>query len=427
MDTFKVIDGGDLKGYIYLNPSDAEKLSLPTLSVVIFEHELGSFGAGRIRKSDDVTPGTVKIDSYLLQSSHVKHGDMVYLRKYEKEIKPLEHVEFVLIPFDREISGEELKSEAEEHISNLKGLLDNRIVFPGMEIKWDDLNVIVQIIPKKPKLVEDELGLLTWENISYAFSIKGIAEKFDAILLIDTSGSMQQKDLLVRNIATVIENLKDYAKEDPAFQAFLNQFREGTRVSRIMGAALAAQLYLHRKIERGFGERVAVVTFAKEADVLTIKPRGEPKLRPWVECKGEGAEIGIRVVSRFILERCQTGEGLTNMGEALEKAAEIIETFTPTSEGKKLPVMILLLTDGLPTTGRNPIEVVNEKFVNRRDVVIYSLGIGNQEEIDEDLLKEISELTMGEYSLCDDLGDLMDWFDKLAQEFTRILGRKQTK
>ncbi|MGQ4833387.1 MAG: vWA domain-containing protein, partial [Candidatus Asgardarchaeia archaeon] len=397
---YRVIDGGDLKGNILMNPSDMELLNLSTLSVIIFKHELGYFGAGRVKKDYNVEPGTIKVDTHLLESSHIKHGDEVEIEKYEKEVIPVTRVNFVLIPHNPGTSAEELKARAEEKSDELKNLLDNKIVFDGMEISWPSLNSIVRIVTKQPKLGAYEVGLLTWEELTYSFSVKGMAEKFDAILLIDTSGSMQQKDLLVKNISPVIESLKDYARDDSSFQAFLNQFKEGTRVTRIMGAALAAQLYLQRKIERGFGERVAVVTFAREADELTFKPRGSSRLQPWVECKGEGAEIGIKVISRFIQEKCQSGEGLTDMAAALEKAAEIADQFDPLPDGKKLPVMILLLTDGLPTKGRNPIDVVKERFADRSDVVIYTLGIGNPEEIDEDLLREISQVTKGQYSLC---------------------------
>jgi len=420
---FRVIEGGDLKGNIHMNPKDMEDLDLSTLSVIIFKHEFGYFGAGRVKKDQTVERGTIKVDSYLLESSHIKHGDEVEIIKYEKPVNPISKVEFILEPRRPDIPAEELKAIAEERSNELKLLLDNKIVFEGMEINWPTLDVTVKIMSKEPKLGAYEVGLLTWEELSYSFSVKGMAERFDAILLIDTSGSMQQRDLLVKNISPVIESLKDYARDDPSFQAFLNQFKEGTRVTRIMGAALAAQLYLQRKIERGFGERVAVITFAREADELTFKPRGSPTLQPWVECKGEGAEIGIKVVSRFIQEKCQSGEGLTDMGAALEKAAEIVDQFKPLPDGRKLPVMLLLLTDGLPTKGRNPIDVVKEKFAKRKDVVIYTLGIGNPEEIDEDLLREIAALTKGQYSLCADLGDLMDWFDRLAQEFTRVLGK----
>jgi len=418
---FKVIDGGDLKGYVYMNPEDMSALGLTTLSVIIFEDAIGNIGAGQVRKNDNVELGTILVDKFILEGSHIKHGDVVTIRKYDKEIVGIERVEFVLEPLSPELTGEELKALAEEHIASLKSILDNRIVFPGMEVYWSDVGIVVHIVPIKPKLKGDELGLLSWEAIEYVFGIKGIAERFNAILLIDTSGSMKREDLIVRNIATVIENLKDYARNDPLFQAFLSQFKEGKNVSRISGAALAAQLYLHRKIERGFGEKVAVVTFSKDAKELVFRPHDSNTLVPWVSCKGEGAEIGIKVVSRFIIERCQKASGLTNMGAALEKAAQIIPTFPPNQNGKRFPVMILMLTDGIPTTGRNPIDVVNEHFAYSKDIVIYTLGIGQADEIDEDLLKEIANLGHGEFSHCDDLGELMDWFDKLAQRFTRVL------
>lgn len=421
---FKIIDGGDLKGYIYMNPDDMTTLGLTTLSVIIFEDAIGNMGAGQVRKNESVEPETIMVDKYILEGSHIKHGDLVTVRKYAHEIIGLERVEFILEPLSPERSGEELISLAEEHIESLKDILDNRIIFSGMEIYWNDVDVIVHINPLRPPLSGDTLGLLSWEAIEYVFSVKGIAERFNAILLIDTSGSMKHEDLIVRNIATVIENLKDYGRDDPAFQAFLSQFKEGTNVSRILGAALAAQLYLHRKIERGFGEKVAVVTFSKNVKELAFRPRDENILVPWVACKGEGAEIGIKVVSRFILEQCQKATGLTNMGAALEKAAEIAMTFPPDNNGKRFPVMILMLTDGIPTTGRNPVDVVNEKFKDKPNIVIYTLGIGQEEEIDDDLLKEIAVLGHGEYSHCDDLGELMDWFDKLAQRFSRVLGTK---
>ncbi|MHA1597041.1 MAG: VWA domain-containing protein, partial [Candidatus Asgardarchaeia archaeon] len=388
-EEFKVRDGGELKGYVHMNPDDMKRLNLSTLSIITFEDAIGNVGAGQVRKDDGVNPGEILVDRYILQASHIKHGDSVVVSKYDKELKGMERVEFVLEPISR--MEEDVRILAEENIDGLRKMLDNRIIFYDMQIKWDELNCIVHIIPVKPKLSSDELGLLSWEALEYSFSVKGIAEKFNAILLIDTSGSMKKKDLIVRNIAPVIETLKDYGRDKPDFQAFLNRFKEGENVSRIMGAVLAAQLYLHRKIERGFGEKVAIVSFAKDVKEMTFKSK-DGILRSWVSCKGEDADIGIKIASQFILQRCQVASGLTNMGAALEKAAEISDLFPPEEDGRKLPTMILLLTDGMPTTGRNPIDVVKEKFLDRRDVVIYTLGIGDPDEIGEETLKEIASL-----------------------------------
>ncbi len=391
-------------------------------SIVVFEDSQSAFwGAAEIRKSKDVSPDKIVIDTLILEASLLMESDMVEVTLYDKDMTALEYVEFGLKPLTEDANTDDLVTRAAERVKSLEKIIDGRLVYPGMSFNWPEMNANVEIMNVRPSLSGKSFAKLAFEALrektGYEFKTVGIATPFNAILCIDTSGSMKTTDVPVQDIAHAREGLKDLAGDNPEVQAFLDRFEEGSMVSRAEAAAMAILLYLAEKVGRGYGEKVGVITFEKEVSEMTFLNSDTGEVQPFVECTGREKALGLQIISTHVVDKVEEGGTLTDMGSALIKAHEILEAFGDT----KKPTMLILLTDGMTTSGPPPLKVLKERFSEAVNLVIYCIGLGERSEIDEELMLAISQFGNGIYRHVDNMRDLLEWYGKLASEFAVVI------
>jgi len=420
--TLEIIDGGDLKGYANLHPKTAESLNAEIGSIVLFEDPQSSFwGAAEIRKDSALSEEQIVVDTLVLEASLLMEGDMVEVSLYDSDMIALEYVEFGLKPLTEDANTDDLVSRAAKKVESLEKIIGGRLVYPGMSFKWPDLDVKVEIMTTRPSLSGQNFAKLAFEALrertGYQFKTVGIASPFNAILCIDTSGSMKTTDVPVQDIAHAREGLKDLAGDSPEVQAFLDRFDEGQNVSRAEAAAMAVLLYLAEKVGRGYGEKVAIITFEKEVAEMTFLNSETGEVQPFVECTGRDKALGLQIISTHVVDKVEEGGTLTDMGNALAKAHEILEAFGDPTK----PTMLILLTDGMTTSGPPPLKVLKEQFVDREKIVFYCIGLGEKSEIDEELLLALSQWGNGTYRHVDNMRDLLEWYGKLASEFAIVI------
>ena len=420
--TLEIIDGGDLKGYANLHPKTAESLNAEIGSIVLFEDPQSSFwGAAEIRKDPALSEEQIIVDTLVLEASLLMEGDMVEVSLYDSDMIALEFVEFGLKPLTEDANTDDLVSRAAKKVESLEKIIGGRLVYPGMSFKWPDLDVKVEIMTTRPSLSGQNFAKLAFEALrertGYQFKTVGIASPFNAILCIDTSGSMKTTDVPVQDIAHAREGLKDLAGDSPEVQAFLDRFDEGQNVSRAEAAAMAVLLYLAEKVGRGYGEKVAIITFEKEVAEMTFLNSETGEVQPFVECTGRDKSLGLQIISTHVVDKVEEGGTLTDMGNALAKAHEILEAFGDPTK----PTMLILLTDGMTTSGPPPLKVLKEQFVDREKIVFYCIGLGEKSEIDEELLLALSQWGNGTYRHVDNMRDLLEWYGKLASEFAIVI------
>ena len=417
-----IIDGGDLRGFVNVHPKTAKKLDADIGSIVIFEDPQSSFwGAAEVRKNNDVSEDHIVIDTLVLEASLLMEGDQVEVTLYDEDMLALEYVEFGIKPLTEDANTEDLVSRAAERVKSLENIIDGRLVYPGMAFNWPELAVKVEIINTKPDLAGKRFAKLAFEALrertGYQFKTVGIASPFNAVLCVDTSGSMKTTDVPVQDIAHAREGLKDLAGDSPEVHAFLNRFEEGRNVSRAEAAAMAVLLYLAEKVGRGYGEKVGVITFEKEVSEMTFLNSDTGEVQPFVECTGREKALGLQIISTHVVDKVEEGGTLTDMGSALAKAHEIMEEFGDPNK----PTMLIMLTDGMTTSGPPPLKVLKERFTDRNKLVIYSIGLGERSEIDEELMLAIAQYGNGSYRHVDNMRDLLEWYGKLAGEFAVVI------
>ena len=403
--TLEVVSQAALEGFIMVNPRNAATLQVSEGQVLSFEDNLtGAIGAAKFKIKEDLPNDKVIIDAELIEASGVGSVE-VELKKNLRQIIALQSIELGISP----ITGEnvwEIISTARQNINNIKRWLSNYIIFKGIKLRWEAANVACEFISTVPDLVGDVFASIT-ENTTITLRPTGLVT-FNAILIIDISRSMMARDVEVKNIGPALEGIKA-AMSAKEIQDFLSKFKPGVLVPRRYSAAFAAILFLSEKVGRGFGEKVSIIRFADEAQVVPFASG-----MPYMD-SSSGAKDILENAAKLIVEQIGNAYGqATNLGLAMRKAQEILRTYEAlqTNEEEKQPTMIVLLTDGIPTDGNKFFESVSE-FSKNPNVVMYIIGLGNP---DDEAMKRAAQLCGGEYFKPEDSGELLIWYSKRARD-----------
>jgi Ca-activated chloride channel family protein len=142
-------------------------------------------------------------------------------------------------------------------------------------------------------------------------------------------------------------------------------------------------------------------------------------------------EAGIDI-SQLTLGRDQRAASL----DAAKKADPAKAPPKPVPPGSYTSAVIILLTDGQRTTGPDPIEAA--KMAAERGVRVFTVGVGTPQgevigfegwsmrvRLDEDTLKQIANLTQGEYFYAGTAVDLKKIYQNLNSRL--VLERKETE
>lgn len=199
--------------------------------------------------------------------------------------------------------------------------------------------------------------------------------------------------------------------------------------SRLKAAIAAARSFIQRQKSN---TQIGIVAFAGYAELLQPPTNDQETLQTVVESltAGRGTAIGSGIL------------------EALDAIAEVDQSVAPSSRetdstasptpvprGAYAPDIIVLLTDGVTTTGPKPLDAA--KQAADRGVRVYTIGFGtekgdqflfggNQQQgtdpqssgqfrmgLDEDTLKEIAAMTGGKYFAASSADELQEVFQSL--------------
>jgi len=395
----------NLMGYCLVNARTQLTLSIYQDDILSFEDELtGAMGAGKVEILEEVPNNVIVIDSEILEASGIGSFE-VKIAKNLRPIIPLQNISLGISP----IAGEnmwEIISTARQNIDSLKGWLANYIIFKGIKLRWNAVNIACSILNTVPDLTGDVLAQIT-ANTTINLTPTGLVP-FNAILIVDISRSMMARDVLVTNIAPAIEGIKA-AMESREIQEFLKNFKPGINIPRRIAAAFAAVLFLSEKVGRGFGEKVSVIRFADEGQIL---PFGDG----YYMDSASGKKGVLEEAARMIVDRIGNAYGqATNMSDAMVKAHQVLTEFDRMSPvGQSQPTMVIMLTDGIPTDGETFLQTI-KLFADNPNVVIYIVGLGNP---DRDLMIRAAQLCGGEYFEPEDAGELLVWYSKRARDLT---------
>jgi Ca-activated chloride channel homolog len=209
--------------------------------------------------------------------------------------------------------------------------------------------------------------------------------------------------------------------------------------SRIVAAQEAARAFIG---DQPTSTRIGIVTFAGTASLVQPPTNSREDLLAAIDRfqlqRGTAVGSGILVSLKTIVPdvefdlrsqnpRPQPRDGPRPLlGSEAPKDAKA--PFKPVEPGSNGAAVIILLTDGQTTTGPDPIE--SAKMAAERGIRVYTVGVGTPQgeiigaegwsmrvRLDEDALKNISNLTRGEYFYAGTATDLKKVYDALNARF----------
>nr|MDO8081666.1 VWA domain-containing protein [Candidatus Freyarchaeota archaeon] len=411
----KIATQEGLSGYALINEGEAQKLNAMEGSVVEFEDPLsGTWGVALARPDIDTPVGEIVMEPSLCEAVGLDEDFEVTVRKFtgkpQKIIKIVFGVEALSGSSEDAIQGVVAAKE------KFQEFMDHRVVFKDWVLKWAQKEINIHISSTEPSLSGKQIGVINFSELKdYEVKPWRAAVPFNAILLIDVSKSMLTQDMTVKNITPAVEAIKTLGAEVPELKEFLEQFKEGEKVKRVSGAVFAALLYLVEKVGRGYGEKIAVITYSETADPLTFLMTGGKKL-PYFH-PGKSKMSGVSQLGRLIIDRLnKVSSSHTNMSEALVEAYNMITVWEKEAAEEKKPSMVVLLSDGFPDLWESgpPVEIAHKYYTDRKDVVIFTVGIGS--EVQERIMEAIANAGKGIFFKAEDLGQLLQWYQKLARD-----------
>jgi hypothetical protein len=403
----------NLDGFVVLSPEDAKELTpdmigfLKLTSRMHKKPKIVKFEVGEDISSGEMRLSKELYDNLKIQTERVSveifQEKPIVIDNATLAVKPLEGTD----PF-------QIVAALRKNLTRLQTLLQNYVITEGMTITWPKLNAEMRVDKIDPIKEPGQVSVFDFKQPKFLTLKPDGAVQFNTILIIDNSKSMIARDLEVRNIKKTVDNIKSAFNSDK-LDNFLLQFKEGNNVKRQSGAIFAGLSYLSEKARIDMGELVSIVVFADEAKIMNVDNR------PYVTTESRSKKSMNQLVDEMLFDIDDNIGVSTNMADAIEKCAEVIENL-PRSK-KKMPIMIVLLTDGFDTSQRVK-EAVEEKLAGNENIVLHAVGLGPY--VNRKELIEISALCGGEFFLPDNLGELLDWYTCRAKDLSVRISKSYT-
>jgi Ca-activated chloride channel family protein len=220
---------------------------------------------------------------------------------------------------------------------------------------------------------------------------------------------------------------------------------------RITASQTAAKAFVDQQPPR---VRIGIVTFAGTASVVQTPTDDRDALKAAIDrfqlqrhtAIGSGIIMSLATIfpeEGIDLEAAIFGAGFSRQSGAnatLEKAGKQApkKPFKPVAPGSYSSAVIILLTDGRRTTGPDALEAA--KMAADRGVRIYTVGFGSADgssvaggfegwsiymRFDEELLKQVAQLTGAEYFHARSAADLIKVYEGLNARY--VLEKKATE
>lgn len=212
--------------------------------------------------------------------------------------------------------------------------------------------------------------------------------------------------------------------------------------SRIDAAISAALSFIQRQETN---TQIGVVAFAGFAEMIQPPTSNQEVLQDAVESltTGRGTAIGSGILKSIdVISQIDP-----NVAPSVSRDSAMAAP-TPVPEGTFAPSVIVVLTDGVSTTGPEPIDAAQQAV--DRGLRVYTIGFGTdmggtfgggqqggqqggqdpfgggfRRGIDEETLKQIADMTGGEYYVAESANELQQVFQQLPTSL--IVKREQTE
>ncbi|MBD3189023.1 MAG: hypothetical protein GF308_00180 [Candidatus Heimdallarchaeota archaeon] len=406
----------DEDGKGYLNKKTMEKLAVVEGSVIGIADEISGSTAYCCAYSAQIPEDVILVDESLSASIGLGDNFEANVSPYPDQSKSVEHIYIKVLSSVEIEKQQELVTKVQRQRKNVISFLDGRPIFLNFQFKIGDIKY--QIDETDPPLLGGDFSIVDIseiEGISLVFDPGKLF--FNALLIVDKSKSMAKEDVSVKNIETSIRTLKQ-SVDSQYVNEFLDKFKK-EKVRRIDAAILAVLMFLHEKVARGKGEKISILYFNDKAIPFKLHTEEEKTYIDFTNFR----EINEVLFNKIVLALSEGVKFGTLLCRALrEKSEMLLENM-----GVNSPTMVIILTDGRPNSSKCVKRVIKERWAEKENLVLYSIGIGERKNIGEKLLKSITKQCRGDYYYAGDMSTLLKWYSELAKEFSLKVKREENE
>lgn len=382
-----------------IGPETASKLDISEGDILLAKNPVNHKSiAGEVTIDKSVEEKTVLVDKTIFESIGLDDGSEIMVSKYEKEIRKPVKVDFKVER--RENSNSDFPSLVEEDEEEFIDFVKNRKWTKDSRFLWEDKNLMISLDGTDLQDGEENVFALTELeefNCNYTDS-----KSYSGVLLVDLSGSMETRDLVMEEIDQVVEKISD-GIESTKTTKFLEELSRESEIKRVQGVTLCVLNYLFEQVKNDRIHKTSIILFSDEASIIEFDGVD------YFSVKASDIEDAFEEIIEEIRYHAR---GRTNISASLEEAVETMKDF----EHEKIK-QVLLLTDGEPRPSSvddkdTVLDIVERRLSPREDVIINTIGLGD--EVDHNLLDKIANKTGGEYTYVRSLEDLNEVYSEYS-------------
>ncbi|MHA1384608.1 MAG: hypothetical protein ACTSR3_12710 [Candidatus Helarchaeota archaeon] len=376
---------------------------------------------------EGVPQESIALGQNIMDNLGITEEDVISISKCDRKISVAKKLE---IEYESQDYDAAILKFDENFRTELVNYLRNYFFNPIYEIFWPEENARLYITFPELKGVEPPIKISDYnDEIVLKIKPRVAAMPFNAILSIDCSGSMHRRDIKFSNMSGVINHLIDIYDGDTMHHKDLKSFLdnlnpkiivnpENYKITRIDATLLAILMFFNQKISRGLGEKCSILLYSGKSKVFKSDDKSIFDATDMTN---------IRIITNLKSEVTGSPDLQTNFTIFNRVFIELKDIFGEFSKISKNPIMVLFLTDGKPEPrDLDKPELIFEKIMELRtyaqemgqQFVIYTLGIGEEDSVDSDILTKIAQLGYGDYHFTQNLLELTSWFENLAKEFS---------
>ena len=430
-------------GYAVCNQGDLESTGIRDgQPVIISDEDKRSYAILRAHVSPDAPRDLIIGDQNIL-GNIISDGSLVEIERFTGQIVPVNKATIIFRTLDKDPT--EMFQERTQQ--KLAAFLESYYLNASTTVYWPEYNTDLTIKITSPNQeVNQAYNFIRNRPVDIKLQEQAQKMPFNAILLIDRSGSMNHIDVDLSGVEGTVNDIKntlmpdssqDYRFKYPSLNRLLSKLlnrrsqmylatigengsQDSPDISRLDSVILATLLFFQQKISRGFGEKCSFVLYADEAKIIRLNNKN------YIEATQFTADICDELI-RIIKDSNYLRYGNTNISSAIMKCLEIAKEYKKINNN---PVMILLLTDGTPApkTLDDEKKLVNnvkrlKESLRQENIpfVLYAIGIGERSAVNLQLLQQITQISHGEEHFAKNVADLNEWYQRLAGNFAQSL------
>ncbi len=364
----KAISGKNQRGFSFVTPQ-GEPYVNPVLLVMGPKKVLT-----RIRESPKVPQDLIVVDNRLYKSLRAEAGKEVEIVQVDFEIPTCTQMTLV-VSAKREVDVRAVVRALSDRIQDMETHLDGLLLMEGQVLDLDSLGISVTINELTPHSDQMNASLIEWRKLLKLYLEADLGDKcFNICFVTDIGAASRKSDI--------------------------SKATEG-KIQRIEAAMqLSTELIESLSFCKG-DSFFSAVAFSEESDVF-----GSSELEPGIDRKT------VRIRSRTIAQDYEEwisglldkhGESASGPSIGLSEGIDLAKLLSNTNNK---PTIIVFLSSGTYSLGRNPVATVKKGFTDSDGITILSVGLG--EKCEATILSAIADATNGAVAFIKTIDDIQD-------------------